>query len=346
MSIKRLPNDLGFYLPGTLPGSAQVSEEDGQERGTDMSSAVYVLVQGRRCGIVDTGMGIGVFRTLTQALHRLRVFPEWVLLTHDHYDHVANAGWFRDEMGVPIHCHEGDLPLIEQPLRVFDEDYMLRTHGVSLRQSFLEMNRSEDYYQEYIDRVLRDRFYPVRIDATSEDGDILEVGDLEVEILHTPGHSPGSLSVYIPRFGTLLAGDTPLWYGPGRPSPLGDFRAWVDSMERLLLLDTEFIGWGHSAPTLGRSRCRRFMNNTLRRAREIEDAIVEEIHHDPQTVDELAELIYGDNVRVLDEQREIGEDSVHSLLGGLRREGRAATVVGGDGVIRWCSGDDCEPLEG
>ncbi len=339
MAIRKLPNDLGFYLPGTLPGAGRSSEVEGEDVTSEMRSTIYVLVDGRRCGIIDTGMGIEAFRKVTQALHRLRVFPEWVLLTHDHYDHVANAGWFKDEMGVPVYCHEGDRALIEQPLRVFDEDYMMDRYGTTLRDSFGEMNRSERVYSDHVDRALRDRFYPVRVDETLQDGDILEVGSVEVEILHTPGHSPGSVSAYLPRFGAILAGDTPLWFGPGRCSPLGDFRSWVKSMERLLILDTEFIGWGHSAPTEGRSRCRRFLNNTLRRALEVESAVLEEITYEPQSVAELAEMIYGDNVRVLDEQREIAEDSIHSLLGSLRREGAAEPVGPEDGIIRWVATD-------
>jgi len=337
MKIRELPNDLGFYLSGTLPGADRSSERDPDAPGTDMRSAVYVLVDGRRCGIIDTGMGVGVYRTINQALNRLRVFPEWVLLTHDHYDHVANAFWFKDEMGVAIYCHEGDLDLIEQPLKVFDDAYMLRRFGVTYRDSFRQMNRTEDDFERYIDRALRDRFYPVKVDATLEDGDILEVGSLEVEILHTPGHSPGSVSAYLPRFGAILAGDTPLWFGPGRANPLGNFRRWVDSMERLLLVDTEFIGWGHSAPTKGRSRCRRFLNNTLRRALEVEEAVVEEIGFHPQAVGELVELIYGDNVGALDEQREIAEDSVHALLCSLRDEGEVQDAPDDEGIIRWYS---------
>ncbi|MFO7942039.1 MAG: MBL fold metallo-hydrolase [Bacillota bacterium] len=294
----------------------------------------FLSRDGRRCGIIDTGLGIDVFRKVSLALHRLRVFPEWVLLTHDHYDHVANAGWFKDEMGVPIYCHGADSSLIEQPLKVFDEGYMRRTYGTTLRESFGEMNRSENEYLQHMDDSIRDRFYPVRIDETVEDGDILEVGGLEVELMHTPGHSPGHVSVYLPRFGAIFAGDAPLWFGPGRPGPLGSFRDWVESMERLLLLDTEFIGWGHAVPTRGRSRCHRFLNNTLRRALEVESAVVEEIGVEPQTVGELVEMIYGDNVGVLEDQRKIAEDSVHSLLASMSLEGRVETVCE-DGVTRW-----------
>ncbi len=335
MSMRELPNGLGFYLPGTLPGAEIGSSGEGPAKTSPgMHSAVYVLVDGRRCGIIDTGMGIGVFRKVSLALHRLRVFPEWVLLTHDHYDHVANAAWFKDEMGVPVYCHGADLPLIEQPLKVFDEVYMRKTFGTTLRESFAEMNRCEGEYLRHMEESIRDRFYPVRIDETVEDGDILEVGGLEVELIHTPGHSPGHVAAYLPRFGAIFAGDAPLWFGPGRPGPLGDFRNWVESIERLLLLDTEFIGWGHAVPTTGRSRCHRFLNNTLRRALEVEDAVMEEIGVEPQTIGELVEMIYGDNVGVSEDQRRIAEDSVHSLLASMHREGRVE-LRRGDGVIRW-----------
>ncbi len=333
--IRELPNDLGFYLRGTLLGEGQASRyEEDDEIARQPTSAVYVIVQDRECGIIDTGLGIKAFHALMGALNRRRLKPQWLILTHDHPDHVGNGHWFRDQIGAPLYCHPLDLPLIEQPLKIFDDQYMENAYGRTLWAAFEEMNRTRDEYEAYQQRVVYDQYFPVKVDATCEDGDLFELGDLQIEILHTPGHSPGSISAYIPNEGMLFAGDVPLWFGPGRPYPLGDHQAWQDSMQRLLLLDTDFIGWGHSIPTVGRRKCRRFLKNTLRRAEQIREAVVDELMDAPQTIKELSDVLYDGNIRVLDEQQQLAEDSVHALLVALWQDEQVEPIVR-NGLTYW-----------
>ena len=323
MQIHSLPNELGFYLQGTLVGETEASEsaDTQDEVPRETSASVYVVVNEDECGIIDTGVGVRVLQALMGAISGRRLRPRWLILTHDHYDHVGNAQGFRNQVSAPLIAHALDRPLIEHPLKVFDDSFMEAAYGGTLRQAFREMNRTPEDYQAYQQKVLSERFYPVKVDISCDDGDIFELGDLEVEIIHTPGHTPGSISVYIPNEGVLFAGDVPLWFGPGRAYPLGDFRTWQDSMRRLLVLDTEFIGWGHSFPTSGRRKCQRFLRNTLRRAEEIEEVVLDELSQSPQTIEDLVDALYGDNLRVLEEHRNKAEESLHSLLVALRMEG-------------------------
>jgi glyoxylase-like metal-dependent hydrolase (beta-lactamase superfamily II) len=65
------------------------------------------------------------------------------------------------------------------------------------------------------------------------DGDVLQIGPLAVRVLHTPGHTPGGLTVFVD--GHLLTGDTLFPGGPGLTGPPGsDFPAIVESVRRLL----------------------------------------------------------------------------------------------------------------
>lgn len=65
------------------------------------------------------------------------------------------------------------------------------------------------------DRMLWDRVYPKAPDQPLADGDTFEVGGVRLEVLHTPGHSPGAVCFRIPKLGVVLTGDTLFNGGPG-----------------------------------------------------------------------------------------------------------------------------------
>jgi glyoxylase-like metal-dependent hydrolase (beta-lactamase superfamily II) len=69
---------------------------------------------------------------------------------------------------------------------------------------------------------------------------------LELEVLHTPGHSPGHVCLYWPKEKVLIAGDLVFYRSTGRVDlPGGDLRALVRSIERLAELDVEYLLCGH-----------------------------------------------------------------------------------------------------
>ena len=90
---------------------------------------------------------------------------------------------------------------------------------------------------------------PLKADCTCEDGERLPLGALAIEVLHTPGHTPGSLC-----FGTsglLFAGDTLFPGGPGRTQSPADFRQILDSLSAKIfpLPDDTRVFPGHGEPT-------------------------------------------------------------------------------------------------
>ena len=93
------------------------------------------------------------------------------------------------------------------------------------------------------------------IDLT--DGDELEVGNLHIQVLATPGHTPGGVCFYVPEEHALITGDTLFANSVGRTDlPGGDPRALTESLKRLLALPPETIvhpGHGPSS-TLAQER--------------------------------------------------------------------------------------------
>ena len=99
---------------------------------------------------------------------------------------------------------------------------------------------------------------PVAIDAPARDGDRLLIGATELHVLHTPGHTQGSISLWIPAEEKLVAGDTLFRDSIGRTD------LWGGSMEQIMdslrsklmhLPDTTVVHPGHgSVTTIGRER--------------------------------------------------------------------------------------------
>lgn len=82
------------------------------------------------------------------------------------------------------------------------------------------------------------------------DGGMLRVGNTMLEIIHTPGHTPGSICLYVPQINALFSGDTLFAGGPGATRrPFGNYQAIVESIQkRLLVLPEETIIYpGHGA---------------------------------------------------------------------------------------------------
>ena len=94
---------------------------------------------------------------------------------------------------------------------------------------------------------------PVGPDDLIEDGDILEIGDLRIGVLHTPGHTPGGVCLVAGETPShLFSGDTLFPGGPGNTKqPLGDFDLIMDSLDRRIftLPDSTAVHPGHGADT-------------------------------------------------------------------------------------------------
>jgi glyoxylase-like metal-dependent hydrolase (beta-lactamase superfamily II) len=95
----------------------------------------------------------------------------------------------------------------------------------------------------------------LRPDMELKDGDIIEVGKLKLKVLHTPGHTPGSLSFLVGKY--LISGDTIFPGGPGKTGTPADFKQIVKSVEtRLFVLpdDTEVYPGHGDGTVLGKEK--------------------------------------------------------------------------------------------
>ena len=146
-----------------------------------------------------------------------------LVATHAHFDHVLAAEALRDKTGAPFYLHQADKPVLE----------WLQASG----HLFLGIELPP----------------PPEVDSTPEEGDRLTSGRVELQVIHTPGHSPGSISLL--GEGALFAGDTLFAGSVGRTDlPGGDTKMLVDAVRnKLFALDESLPVYpGHGpATTLG-----------------------------------------------------------------------------------------------
>lgn len=181
------------------------------------------------CWIVDPGYdGPRIIDRITQ-----RDFhPIAVLLTHAHWDHVMALPDLRRQWpDLPVLAHDDDA------------DMLGHEGGMKMLQT---VQRIDIQFA----RTCQDIFpqLPMATDTLSE-GQVLE--GCGFRVLHTPGHTPGSVSFYHEEGGILLSGDTLFAGGIGRTDlPGGDYQRIVSSLRRLLTLADEVkVFPGHGIPT-------------------------------------------------------------------------------------------------
>ena len=147
-----------------------------------------------------------------------------IVATHAHFDHVLAAERLRELTGAPFYLHDADRPLLD----------WLQESG----RYFLGLELGP----------------PPEVDSSAGEGDRLVAGAVELEVLHTPGHSPGSISLIAP--GVVFSGDTLFAGSVGRTDlPGGDTDALVKAVKaKLFPLGEEIhVLPGHGpATTLGR----------------------------------------------------------------------------------------------
>jgi hydroxyacylglutathione hydrolase len=180
--------------------------------------------QSREALVIDPGDNIEDILAIL-AKHSLRV--KTIVITHAHIDHIGGAAKLKAATGAPVVMNALDQELYDH---------------LDVQASWLGMEP------------------PARtaIDAAASDGDALTLGPAEIRVLHTPGHTQGSISLWIPTESKLIAGDTLFRDSIGRTDlPGGNPRQILRSIEgQLLRLPEEtLVVPGHGPnTTIGREK--------------------------------------------------------------------------------------------
>ena len=176
--------------------------------------------------VIDPGDEID---KITEVLNRHQLKVTAIVITHAHIDHIAGAHKLRALTGAPVYLNQRDKELLDAL------DVQARWLGVATP-----------------DRT--------QIDSAASDGTVLRLGEAEFEVLHTPGHTQGSLCLWIPQQNKLIAGDTLFRDSVGRTDlPGGNSRQLLSSIKTRLfdLPDDAIVIPGHGPnTTIGREKQR------------------------------------------------------------------------------------------
>ena len=201
------------------------------------------LVQGReRCLLIDSGSGLV---SLCEHISSLSALPVLAVATHCHFDHIGSHHEF-DERAI----HPLEAPYLAEPDR---RATLIDPFATAAMFSALPPGGFDSATYAIL---------PAPATRLIEDGDTLDLGDRHFEVIHTPGHSPGSIALWEAASGVLFSGDT-VYDGPliadAWHSVMDDY---VRSMERLLAIPVRVVHGGHF-PSFGRERHRELIHAFL-----------------------------------------------------------------------------------
>jgi glyoxylase-like metal-dependent hydrolase (beta-lactamase superfamily II) len=206
-------------------------------------------VRGRdRDLVIDTGLGV---TSLREAARDLFERPIAAVATHTHMDHTGGMHEFDERW---VHGLEaGVLARGSDPIPLDVRDYdaetlaMFAAVGYAIAGGILTAIPHDGYDPRAHEPV------PAPPTRCLAEGDIVDLGDRSFEVLHLPGHSPGSIGLWDARERVLFSGDA-IYDGPLLDElPGSNIDNYVATMKRLRDLPVDVVHGGHE-PSFGRAR--------------------------------------------------------------------------------------------
>lgn len=185
----------------------------------------YLLNGSQRSLLIDTGLGIG---NISEAAAKLTDKPVTAVATHIHWDHIGGHKYYPD-----FYAHEAELDWLDggfpQPLETI-KGYV--TERCDLPEDF----HIDDY-----------RFFQGKPTRVLHGGEHIRLGDRVIEVIHTPGHSPGHMCFWEEKTGYLFNGDLAYrgmltaWFPSTNPE------AYLKSLETVAALPVKKVFPAHHA---------------------------------------------------------------------------------------------------
>ncbi|HEV3269227.1 MAG TPA: MBL fold metallo-hydrolase [Candidatus Rhabdochlamydia sp.] len=184
----------------------------------DTNSYLLICPSSKSAVVIDVGQDSAKELSSYAKEHQLKL--EKILLTHSHWDHIADVAHLKNHGDIPVYVHQDDETNVINP----------GSDGLPL---FIPIQG-------------------VRVDHHLKDGEMIKVGNLRIRVIHTPGHTPGGVCFYLEEQKMLFSGDTLFQGAIGRmdlPTACPPLKM-IESLKRLEALPQETIVYpGHGEKT-------------------------------------------------------------------------------------------------
>lgn len=218
----------------------EVSDGVYQVGGDDLSHpadcCVYLLVSKSEAAIIDTGASGAemILDNITSAGFDLKMI-RYIVVTHGHIDHIGGLKTFKDRLNAEIIAHKLDLPAIEEGLP--------------------ELTAAHYYGINY---------EGVKVDKVLHEDQSFNLGEISFTCIHTPGHTPGSISVCSDISGQRILFGQDI-HGPFSREWGSDKNQWRQSMKKLLDLNADILCEGHFGIYSPAIQVKEYIESYLRR---------------------------------------------------------------------------------
>lgn len=207
-----------------------------------ITCSIYVI-KGKRIAVIDTGYNFHPKQVIVPLLNQIDLNVkdvDIILNTHGHPDHLGGNAALQHYSGGKIYLHREDIPLSQGP----------EAH-INSPTDHISAMRLLSWDDEVIEReiFIRERVDACNVDQILHDGDKIDLGSgFVLTVIHTPGHSNGSVTYYLESMQMGFTGDAvqgwgtqsgvlPLYYSP---------QAYVQSLNRINELNLETLCLGHN----------------------------------------------------------------------------------------------------
>jgi hydroxyacylglutathione hydrolase len=213
----RKPSPFKTLLDSEAATLIQAAEDVYQIRFKNRAANAYLVRGARRTIMIDVGLSTN-YPHLLACLNHVGVTPDkidMVVLSHEHLDHIGAAYHFHGRTYIAAH-------------RLAANKIMLRDDFSMLRKMFAEPN------------------VPINIDIWLEEGNLIDLGNFRLNVMHTPGHTSACITLFEPDKGLLFASDTLMPGGVmGGVFGSGSIADYIQSLERLKGLNSKILLSGH-----------------------------------------------------------------------------------------------------